>query len=138
MQKSRVILVILTLLAFVCSASVASAADWSNAGGGWHRDNTTGLLWSNDTGNVVTSYDQARSIAKKMGGRLPTWEEIRDVVNNRDAIYELDMQTGPLDFYETAKSNELCSAYGGSISSKFPRNYFWAVIGKHRVIVVKP
>lgn len=100
-----------------------------------YRDTRTGKLWSVTISNAGNSNSNARRIVNKYGLRLPSWDELRDVVNNNGAISTLEMEDGFLDLYETDNPNVLAGAYGGSIDTKRPRQ---PIITQTWVLGVRP
>ena len=86
-----------------------------------YRDTRTGLEWSVTIANAGNDNTYARNLAYQYGLYLPTWEQLRDVVNNNGAIGVLEMEDGLLDLYETRNPNVLAGAFGGSIKTKRPR-----------------
>ena len=122
--RLRSIVFLAAVFAFFASFSSGAQAGWvkvQNSPITIYRDTRTGLEWSVTISNAGNDNDNARRIAQKYGLRLPTWDELRDVVNNNNAIDWLDMEDGLLDLYETSDPNVLAGAFGGSISTKRPR-----------------
>lgn len=120
--------------AFMAIAFAAVACFTSDLKAGWdpvanypirlYRDTRTGKVWSVTIANAGNDNANARHIAHQYGLRLPSWEELRDVVNNNNAINVLEMEDGLLDLYETDNPNVLAGPYGGSIKTKRPRQPF--------------
>lgn len=86
-----------------------------------YRDSTTNMIWSVTLTNAGNNNAYARQVVSQYGLRLPTWNELRYVVNHQNAIMWLNMKTGFLDLYETQDPSVLAGAYGGSIDTKRPR-----------------
>lgn len=86
-----------------------------------YRDTRTGLEWSVTLDSADNDHEYALSLVRKYGLRLPTWDELRDVVNNNDAVDQLNMKDGFLDLYETENPKVLAGASGGGIQTKRPR-----------------
>lgn len=106
-----------------CSADLK--ADWvlvQNSPIRMYRDTRTNMEWSVTIASSGNSHSKAKGIVQKYGLRLPTWSELRDVVNNNDGIDYLEIEDGFLDLYETDQASVMAGAFGGSIDTKRPRN----------------
>ncbi len=115
---------IIAIIAAVCNTVELKADDWvrvQNFPVKVYQDTRTGLYWSVTISNAGNSNANARRIANRYGFRLPSWDEIRDVVNNNNAINWLEMEDGLFDLYETDNPNVLAGAFGGSVETKRPR-----------------
>ncbi|MBR5710297.1 MAG: hypothetical protein IKX40_06035 [Thermoguttaceae bacterium] len=122
--RLRSIVFFAAVFAFFASFSSGAQAGWVKVQDSpitIYRDTRTGLEWSVTIDSADNDHDYAMRLVQKYGLRLPTWAELRDVVNNNNAIDWLDMEDGLLDLYETNDPNVLAGAYGGSISTKRPR-----------------
>ncbi|MBQ6614942.1 MAG: caspase family protein [Thermoguttaceae bacterium] len=116
--------IIAAVIAFIAVCSSGVQAGWVKVQDSpitIYRDTRTGLEWSVTIARANNNHDYAKQVVQKYGLRLPTWNELRDVVNNNDAIDWLDIENGLLDLYETNDPSVLAGAYGGSIDTKRPR-----------------
>ena len=112
------------IIAAVCNSAELKADDWvkvQNFPVKVYQNTRTGLYWSVTIANAGNSNANAIRIAHRYGFRLPSWNEIRDVVNNNNAINWLEMESGLFDLYETDDPNVLAGAFGGSVDTKRPR-----------------
>ena len=116
--------IIAAVIAFIAVCSSGVQAGWVKVQDSpitIYRDTRTGLEWSVTIARANNNHDYAKQVVQKYGLRLPTWNELRDVVNNNDAIDWLDIEDGFLDLYETSDPKVLAGAYGGSIDTERPR-----------------
>lgn len=122
--RTKIAAVFATVIAFIAICSSGAQAGWVKVQDSpitIYRDTRTGLEWSVTIASANNNHDYAQQVVQKYGLRLPTWNELRDVVNNNDAIDWLDIEDGLLDLYETNDPSVLAGAYGGSIDTKRPR-----------------
>ncbi len=115
------LLALSVVLSFCSSASAGWTLVYSGGGFNVYRDTETGLEWTTTLGSSGNDHGMARNLVNNVGFRLPTWHELRYVVNNNNGIYQLNLRQGLLDLYETDNPSVLAGAYGGSISTKRPR-----------------
>ena len=124
LQTCRLVSVLAAVFSVVLCCSEKLQADWvlvQNQPVRIYRDTRTGLEWSVTLDSADHDHDYARQLVAQYGLRLPTWDELRDVVNNSGGINQLNIKKGYTDLYETSDPDVLAGAYGGSISTKRPR-----------------
>ena len=139
MHNCRLLFAVLTVAYFALTSSMMVSdahAQWVSVGqvqgiSIW-RNTRTNLEWTTSLSSV-NGNAQARNRAASLGFRLPTFDELADVVNNNGGVNRLNIRTGLLDYYETADSNVLAGAFGGNIRTRLDRNR----PGTHYVVGVR-